>query len=82
MAPTRKAIHAYLSPEAHDAWHDFAAENGVSVLQLFENRPEIDSRPIFKGVNYAKCPIVIKANLGLHLRCHRFFMGNSVHWRG
>jgi hypothetical protein len=36
MAPTRKAIHAYLSPEAHDAWHDFAAENGVSVSGLLE----------------------------------------------
>jgi hypothetical protein len=36
MAPTRKAIHAYLSPAAHDAWHDFAAENGVSVSGLLE----------------------------------------------
>jgi hypothetical protein len=36
MAPTRKAIHAYLSPEAHDAWHDYAAENGVSVSGLLE----------------------------------------------
>ncbi len=36
MAPTRKAIHAYLSPDAHDAWHDFAAENGVSVSGLLE----------------------------------------------
>jgi hypothetical protein len=36
MAPTRKAIHAYLSPRAHDAWHDFAAENGVSVSGLLE----------------------------------------------
>lgn len=34
--PRRKAIHAYLSPEAHDAWHDFAAENGVSVSGLIE----------------------------------------------
>jgi hypothetical protein len=33
---TRKAIHAYLSVEAHDAWHDFAAENGVSVSGLIE----------------------------------------------
>lgn len=33
---TRKAIHAYLSTEAHDAWHDFAAENGVSVSGLIE----------------------------------------------
>jgi hypothetical protein len=36
MADTRKAIHAYLSPEAHDRWHDFAAEQGVSVSGLLE----------------------------------------------
>jgi hypothetical protein len=36
MAATRKAIHAYLSPAAHDAWHDFAAEHGVSVSGLLE----------------------------------------------
>ncbi|MCX7620153.1 MAG: hypothetical protein N2037_04825 [Acidimicrobiales bacterium] len=36
MAETRKAIHAYLSPEAHDAWHEFAAEHGVSVSGLLE----------------------------------------------
>lgn len=36
MADTRKAIHAYLSPEAHDQWHDIAAENGVSVSGLLE----------------------------------------------
>lgn len=33
---TRKAIHAYLSPEAHSRWHDFAAEEGVSVSALLE----------------------------------------------
>jgi hypothetical protein len=36
VTATRKAIHAYLSPEAHDSWHDFAAENGVSVSGLLE----------------------------------------------
>jgi hypothetical protein len=36
VAESRKAIHAYLSPDAHDAWHDFAAEQGVSVSALLE----------------------------------------------
>ena len=36
MPETRKAIHAWLSPEAHDGWHDFAAEEGVSVSGLLE----------------------------------------------
>ena len=36
MPETRKAIHAYLTPAAHDQWHDFAAEQGVSVSGLLE----------------------------------------------
>jgi hypothetical protein len=36
MADARRAIHAYLTPEAHDRWHDFAAEQGVSVSGLLE----------------------------------------------
>jgi hypothetical protein len=34
--PARKALHAFLSDDAHDAWHDFAAEHGVSVSALLE----------------------------------------------
>ena len=36
MAETRKAIHAFLTPASHEAWHEFAAENGVSVSALIE----------------------------------------------
>ena len=36
MADERRALHAYLTPEAHDSWHDFAAENGVSVSGMLE----------------------------------------------
>ena len=36
MADARRAIHAYLTPDAHDRWHDFAAEQGVSVSGLLE----------------------------------------------
>jgi hypothetical protein len=36
MSDDRRALHAYLSREAHDAWHDFAAEQGVSVSGLLE----------------------------------------------
>lgn len=32
----RRALHAYVSDDAHDAWHDFAAENGVTVSGLLE----------------------------------------------
>lgn len=33
----RKALHAYVSEDAHDCWHDFAAENGASVSALLES---------------------------------------------
>lgn len=32
----RKALHAYLSDEAHDVWHDRAAAYGVSVSAMLE----------------------------------------------
>lgn len=32
----RQALHAYLSPEAHEAWQVFAESNGVSVTGLLE----------------------------------------------
>jgi len=36
MADSRKAIHAVLTPDSHEAWHEFAAEHGVSVSGLIE----------------------------------------------
>ena len=36
MADSRIAIHAFLTPDSHEAWHEFAAENGVSVSGLIE----------------------------------------------
>ncbi len=39
----RKALHAYVSDEAHDRWHGFAAEQGVSVSAILEAlAPELD----------------------------------------
>ncbi len=32
----RKAIHAFVTHEAHDQWHDFAAEQGCTVSALIE----------------------------------------------
>lgn len=32
----KKALHAYVSDEAHEQWHEFAAEQGVSVSAILE----------------------------------------------
>lgn len=43
---TRRALHAYVSDDAHDAWHDFAAENGVTVSALLEAlTPHLQTEP-------------------------------------
>ena len=41
----RRALHAYLTPAAHENWHDFAATNGVSVSALLEALSE----PVMNG---------------------------------
>jgi hypothetical protein len=32
--PDRKALHAFVDIEIHEAWHDFAGDNGFSVSAL------------------------------------------------
>lgn len=40
----RKALHAYVSDDAHEQWHGFAAEQGVSVSAILEAlAPELDT---------------------------------------
>ncbi len=35
--PTKRpALHAFVSEEAHSAWHDYAANQGVSLSALLE----------------------------------------------
>lgn len=39
----RKALHAYVSDDAHEQWHGFAAEQGVSVSAILEAlAPQLD----------------------------------------
>lgn len=33
---SRKALHAYVTDNAHEQWHGFAAEQGVSVSAILE----------------------------------------------
>ena len=59
----RKALHAYVSDDAHDQWHDFAAEQGVSVSAVLEAlAPELDTegRPEPTDLN-ARLTSVVKA---------------------
>jgi len=36
MTDQRPALHAYVTEEAHDRWHDFASAQGVTVSAFLE----------------------------------------------
>jgi len=48
-ATRRKALHAYLSDDAHETWHRVAAEQGVSVSALLEAMAADLGRPAGEG---------------------------------
>lgn len=54
----RKALHAYVSDRAHDQWHDFAAEQGVSVSAVLEalapELPQVDENETTKLITTAR----------------------------
>ncbi len=61
----RKALHAYVSDNAHDQWHGFAAEQGVSVSAILEAlAPELitENHEPAEGENLSeRLDIVIRA---------------------
>ncbi len=54
---SRPALHAYVSDDAHDKWHGFAAEQGVSVSAILEAlAPQLrvedgDDRSVASGID-------------------------------
>ncbi len=54
---SRRALHAYVSDDAHDKWHGFAAEQGVSVSAILEalapqlNAEAGDDQPVSDGLD-------------------------------
>lgn len=60
--PSRRAIHAFVSPEAHEQWHDFAAEEGVSVSALIEAfAPELSDAERGKAPMHERLTFVVVA---------------------
>lgn len=59
---SRRAIHAFVSPEAHEHWHDFAAEEGVSVSALIEAfAPELGDPERGKSLMHDRLSFVVLA---------------------
>jgi glutamate/tyrosine decarboxylase-like PLP-dependent enzyme len=57
----RKALHAYLSDQAHESWHQFASTHGISVSATLES-PAVeldDEHPASGKIDFA--PIVKRA---------------------
>ena len=58
--PSRRAIHAFVSPEAHEQWHEFAAEEGVSVSALIEAfAPELSDPERSKEAMHERLSFVV-----------------------
>jgi hypothetical protein len=51
----RKALHAYLSPEAHTIWSDYASEMGISLSALLEAIAQAGA------INWKEASAVVKA---------------------
>lgn len=50
MADQRRAIHAYLTEESHDVWHEVAEEEGVSLSGFLEAMAQdMKANPPTKG---------------------------------
>ena len=55
----RKALHAYLSDDAHETWHRVAADQGVSVSALLEAMAGDLGRPADEGVMGARLDSIV-----------------------
>ena len=58
MAETegRKALHAFVSDGAHDQWHNFCAEQGISVSALLETlAPALDLESELSETPLSQC---------------------------
>lgn len=61
-ASRRRALHAYLSDDAHETWHHVAADQGVSVSALLEAMAGDLDRPAGEGAMADRLgPIVVRA---------------------
>ncbi len=58
----RKALHAYLSDDAHETWHQFAATHGISVSATLEAlAAELQASEVADGGSIDFDPIVSRA---------------------
>lgn len=71
----RPALHAFVTKDAHDDWHDFGARRAVSVSALLEKiAPRLDenaigfdldpANPALYPARHAQCWQALKADAG------------------
>lgn len=65
MAEQRRALHAYLTDEAHDTWHRVADEAGVTLSGLVEalamDFAEIPPDGTGDGSGYPRWPEIVRS---------------------
>jgi hypothetical protein len=71
VAQQRRAIHAYLSDESHQTWHDLAERSGVSVSGILEALArEFGDNPPDQG-GYRRWDDVIRRARGIDVERRR-----------
>jgi hypothetical protein len=56
----RRALHAFLSDEAHDAWHRVAGELGVSVSGMLEAMATELEKPVSESALGDRVEVLVK----------------------
>lgn len=56
----RRALHAFLSDDAHDAWHEVATELGVSVSGMLEAMAFELQKPVRESALGDRVDILVK----------------------
>ncbi len=56
----RRALHAYLSDEAHDTWHEVSADLGCSVSAMLEAMAADFDRPGDERLIQGRADIIVK----------------------
>ena len=56
----RRALHAYLSDEAHDTWHEVSADLGCSVSAMLEAMAADFDRPDDERALHGRLDVIVK----------------------
>jgi len=60
----RKALHAYVSDDAHETWHQVAADQGVSVSAVLQVLGDLNPEQLAEILNQTQVPVPARQGHG------------------